>query len=64
MTGKIKTLPSGKNYGFILGEDGNDYFFHAGALKNTTMEELKKGDEVMFEDSKSDKGTRAEDIYV
>lgn len=64
MTGTIKTLNKEKKFGFIAGEDGIDYFFHASNLKNCGFEELTRGREVTFEDAEGSKGPRAEDVYV
>ena len=32
--GIVKSVPFGKSYGFIQGEDGNEFFFHRSDLKN------------------------------
>lgn len=64
MRGTIKNLNMEKYFGFILGDDRNEYFFHHSALKNIKFEELEKGREVEFEDTENTKGFRAEDIYV
>jgi CspA family cold shock protein len=64
MTGTIKNINKDKGYGFILGENGAEYFFHRSALKNITMDELEKGRQVAFEDAEGTKGPRAEDIFV
>ena len=34
MIGTVKSYLSDKNYGFIKGEDGKDYFFHDSSLKD------------------------------
>lgn len=62
MLGTIQMLNKDRKFGFIKGEDGKEYFFHATALKNCTIVDLEKGDEMEFEDSVSDKGLRAEDV--
>jgi len=64
MNGKVKLINAEKGFGFIVGADGKEYFFHRSALKNTQLEELQKGQEVEFEDSESSKGLRAEDVYI
>lgn len=64
MNGTIKKVHSDKNFGFILGEDGKDYFFHRSGVKNAEFTQLREGQEVTFEDAVGDKGPRAEDIYV
>lgn len=64
MTGTIKNVNTEKGFGFIMGEDGKEYFFHLSALKNVQITSLQKGQEVTFEDAEGAKGPRAEDIYV
>lgn len=63
MKGTIKMVNVEKNFGFIVGEDKVEYFFHGSALKNVTLSELERGREVEFEDAEGTKGPRAEDIY-
>jgi len=64
MTGTIKTLHAAKGFGFILGEDKKEYFFHRTAVKNAEFGGLSEGQEVTFEDAEGAKGPRAEDVYV
>ena len=64
MTGTIKTINMEKGFGFIIGEDGKEYFFHRSGLKNAQLSDLERGTEVTFEDAEGAKGPRAEDIYV
>ena len=64
MTGIVKKIVVDKGFGFILGEDKKDYFFHRTSLKNAQFEDLTVGDEVTFEDAEGSKGPRAEDIYI
>jgi cold shock CspA family protein len=64
MNGTIKSVNMDKGYGFIKGEDGKEYFFHRSALKNCSLGDMEDGREVTFEEAESDKGLRAEDIYV
>jgi len=62
MTGTVKTLLSEKKCGFIAGEDGQDYFFHASGLANCGYEDLTRGAKVTFDPTKSPKGPRAERV--
>lgn len=64
MNGKVKRLVADKGFGFILGEDNQEYFFHQTAVKNTQFAALQEGDEVQFEETEGAKGLRAEDVYV
>lgn len=63
--GRIKSLK--KNYGFIGGSDGNDYFFYWSWLSDTTktMNQLSVGTTVKFKPELSeDKRLRARDIVA
>lgn len=62
LTGKIKRLLEGKDYGFIESEDGESIFFHASALKGVTMESLSLNQPVKFELEKSPRGLRANKV--
>lgn len=64
MNGTIKRIKTEGGFGFILGEDKKEYFFHRSAVKNARFEELNEGDAVTFEESEGQKGPRAEDVYL
>ena len=64
MNGTIKKIVGDKGFGFIVGEDGKEYFFHQSALKNCRLTDLNVGRDVTFEDAEGSKGPRAEDVYV
>ena len=49
MKGSVVRKINEKGYGFILGEDKVDYFFHVSDLKNTRWTEIAEGDSVEFE---------------
>jgi CspA family cold shock protein len=60
MTGTIKTLVEGKNFGFISREgEEKDLFFHSKELVDVTFEELRAGDVVSFEVIETEKGPAA-----
>lgn len=49
MTGKIKRLFNYKPYGFITGDDGEDYFFHESEILADSPEiEITEGQVVEF----------------
>lgn len=65
MNGVIKVVKD--NFGFILGEDGKDYFFHAGAMDISTgiqLGDLEEGLKVDFREYMSAKGPRATNIRL
>lgn len=49
MRGNVTRKISDKGYGFILGEDGVEYFFHMSRLKDTLWNEIGEGDSIEFE---------------
>lgn len=64
MTGKIKTLHSDKNFGFIRGDNGKDYFFHKQEIYGF-WDDFKVGMSVEFEDAGDlGKGPRAANINL
>ena len=64
MQGVIKRLVTDKGFGFILGENKIEYFFHRTAVRNAQFETLQAGDEVTFEEAEGTKGPRADDVYI
>ncbi len=63
MNGVIKKKTD-KGFGFILGNDKKEYFFHRSQLKNAKFDELQENLKVEFEDAITDRGPNAEQIYV
>jgi CspA family cold shock protein len=60
VTGTVKFFNRTKQFGFIAGDDGKDYFVHETGLKpNVTIDE---GDKVSFEVVESEKGPRADKV--
>jgi len=59
--GTIKKLLTDKGYGFIDGEQG-DLFFHHSAVEGATIEDLRVGQSVTYEEGRGPKGPRAENV--
>lgn len=57
--GTIKKVVPYEEYGFIATPDGREIYFHANALKDGTLDQLKEGDEVRFGEADGDKGPQA-----
>ena len=57
MKGTVKFFNREKEFGFITGEDGKDYFVHKTGLEAGV--EIDKEDEVTFETEKGDRGLKA-----
>ncbi len=65
MTGTIKTLRTDKGFGFIHGQDGQEYFMHRSAVRGgAVFEQLREGQAVTFDAGRGDKGLRAENVQI
>ncbi|MET2871876.1 cold shock domain-containing protein [Exiguobacterium profundum] len=62
MQGKIKHYNGDKGYGFIVGTDTQDYFFHISNFKSGILP--TQGMLVSFTSAKNEKGNVADDIEV
>lgn len=62
MKGRVKNVNEDREFGFILGEDGNDYFFH---FSNVISVDLPtKNSIVDFETAQTEKGASATNIKI
>jgi CspA family cold shock protein len=64
MNGTIKRLVSDKGFGFVMADDGTEYFFHQSACAGARFEELREGQALTFEKGQGPKGPRAENIRL
>lgn len=62
MEGIVKWFNSRKGYGFIKGDDGEDYFVHYTALEKGTF--LRENDKVEFTAAQTDKGKQAQNVVL
>ena len=62
MEGRVKWFDDEKGFGFILGDDNNEYFVHASKL--IECESLKENDKVIFEPTDTIKGHQAFDVKL
>jgi CspA family cold shock protein len=62
MNGTIKRIVNEKGFGFILAEDGKEYFFHQSACTGTPFDSMREGQAVTFERGQGPKGPRAENV--
>ena len=62
MQGTVKWFNRKKAYGFIEGEDGQEYFVHQSALAPGTF--IRDNDTVEFEPAESDRGKQAQNVTL
>jgi len=60
MKGKVKFFNSEKEFGFIIGDDGKDYFVHKTGLQDDIT--LNEGDSVEFSSEQGDRGLKAVNV--
>lgn len=63
-TGKVKWFDSGKGFGFISGDDGNDVFVHFTAIVSNGFKTLEEGQNVSFEVVEGTRGPQAANVTV
>ena len=63
MLGRVKWFDAYKGYGFIAGDDGEDYFAHFSEVKEE-RKRLFEAEEVEFEGERNNKGLHAVNITV
>ncbi|OPX25678.1 MAG: cold-shock protein [Candidatus Cloacimonas sp. 4484_143] len=59
MEGTVKWFNEKKGFGFLSGEDGNDYFVHHSNIIGDGFRTLAENSKVTFEIEETDKGPRA-----
>jgi CspA family cold shock protein len=57
--GKVKWFNDQKGYGFITGDDKNDYFLHFSEIQMEGHKTLHEGDSVSFDVEATEKGNKA-----
>ena len=58
--GTVKRVISERGFGFIVGEDGKEYFFHRDGLSSSVdFDRLVGGEKVSFDTESGPKGERA-----
>jgi cold shock protein len=64
MNGTIKRLLADKGFGFVLADDGTEYFFHQSACVGCRFEELREGQALTFDKEQGPKGPRAGNVRL
>ncbi len=62
MKGTVKWFNINKGYGFINGEDGQDYFVHFSAVPQNIT--LRENDKVTFDAVETERGKQAQNIAL
>lgn len=62
MEGTVKFFNRSKGFGFIQGDDSNDYFVHFTAVARGTF--LRDNDRVSFDSAEGDRGLKAENVTL
>lgn len=62
MEGTVKWYNIRKGYGFVKGEDGEDYFIHHTALDKRVF--LRENDQVSFDPEETEKGKQAMNLEL
>ena len=62
--GTVKRLVRERGFGFILGQDGVEIFFHRSALQGDAFDRLAEGQAVEFDIEQGPKGPRAANMRV
>ena len=62
MLGKVKWFNEKKGFGFISGEDGNDYFLHFLKINKSGFKTVSEGEEVEFDVEDGEKGPQATNV--
>ena len=60
--GKVKWFNSEKGFGFITGDNGQDYFVHFRSIVGEGYRSLDEGQPVEFEVQETDKGMQAVNV--
>ncbi len=64
MKGNVKFFNEGKGFGFIAGEDGNEYFVHVNDLDGVNTRDLQENTPVVFEVAQGDRGPKASHVKL
>lgn len=58
-TGVVRMVSPHESYGFIIGSDKREIYFHENALKDISIDTITEGDSVIFGETNGDNGPQA-----
>lgn len=64
MQGIVKFFSSEKGWGFILGQDGIERFFHYSSIQKEGYKSILADQKVSFEEGQNDKGACAVNVKI
>ncbi len=64
MEGKVKWFRADRGFGFIAGEDEQDYFVHYSAIQGSGFRNLSEGQPVEFDTETSERGPQAVNVLA
>lgn len=62
MEGKVKFFNKIKGFGFIIGDDGREFFVHHSAIAQGVF--LRENDTVSFDPAEGDRGPQAKNVQL
>lgn len=62
--GIVKWFNEEKGYGFIAGEDGQDYFVHCSAIVATGFKKMAEDQAVEFDPEETKRGLKAVNVSI
>ena len=62
INGTVKRLVADKGFGFIVADDGQEYFFHQSSCDGGSFDTMREGQPVTFDKGQGPKGPRAENV--
>lgn len=62
MNGTVKFFNAEKGFGFIKGEDNNEYFAHFSQIQSDGYRQLDENEKVTFDVEQTDRGPQASNI--
>ncbi len=62
MNGQVKWFNAEKGFGFIKGEDNNEYFAHFSQIQTDGYKQLDENENVTFDVEQGDRGPQATNI--